>query len=411
MKLAQYRQWYQSKKWFEQLFLFLLLLRPIVEPYFYLKKSSPILSPLYWIAILTFFICITGIVSSLKFPSKLDRSFGWWVLFVVLNTFCLALSSEVLTFFIFSLKLIYPVLLFYFLRTFIHRKTDLYGLLITLVVSSFFASLWFLKDIASIGLNLRDQSSFADVVNYGFYINFALIIVMYFFLKGKTILFTNKKTTIYLILTVLLLSIATHWGIKHMASIAVMFVIVILFLFYLVRKKTPYSLFFISLVVASVLYFGKSFYNEVINERLVKEIEVAEGERRQGQGFHGRISRWTWLKKEFTTAETYSQFVGYPTTLKYSAHMIGITPHNDFLRILFFTGFIGLFFFLRFIFLIAIRIRYLNQNDKFLAIGAIFIFILYSLSTVPTFYPGFNNFIFAIFAFLALPLKKFHEED
>lgn len=411
MKIKDILNWYRSKRWFERLFLILLLLRPIVEPYFFLKNTSPLLSPLYWIAILTFFICLFGIFSSKKYPSKLDRSYAWWVILVVINTICFAFSSEFITFIIFALKLLYPVLIYYFLRTFIHNKKDLQGILIIILISCFFASIWFLKDIATHGLNLRDQSSFADIVNYGFYINFALVIMMYFVLNGKTILFAGKNNNLYFLLSILLFSGATHWGIKHMSSIAVMAVIILLFSIFLIRKNVVYASVFITLIIGSFLYFGKTFYKEVINDRLEKEIEVVEGERRQGQGLHGRISRWIWLEKEYSAADPYAQFFGYPTMLKYSGHMVGITPHNDFLRILFFTGILGIFFFLRFIALAMSRIRHLARNERFLSIGIFLIFMLYSLSTVPSFYPGFNNLIFTLFAFLALPIRKLHETN
>lgn len=402
--------WFRSKKWYEQLFLFILLIRPVVEPFFYLKNSSPLLSPLYWIAFLSFFICIKGISSNLKYKSPFDMHFGIWTVLALLNIFCLFFSYELLEYVAAGLRLINPILIFYFLRGLIKNKSDLYGLLTIFLLSCGIACLWFMFDLSSSGFNLRDKSSFADVVNYGLYANIALIIAFYFYLK-KQVSFTEFwKPKLYLIVGIVLLTILTHFAIKHLSSIAVSAIVVCLYVFYLSRKKIGSFVLVLGVIVTLLLSIGEQFYDSVINERIQYELEVVEGSRAKTQALHGRVNRWEWLSKDFFSGTYYGQFFGYPLNMKYSDHMVGITPHNDFLRILFFTGFVGLFFYLRFLVLSFIKVRKMLLPDKFLAYASLLTLVLYSVSTVPTFYQGFNNFIFGILAFIALPKQVLDEE-
>jgi hypothetical protein len=191
-----------------------------------------------------------------------------------------------------------------------------------------------------------------------------------------------------------------------MASIAVIFFVTGIFIYYLSKRKKASAFGFFIVAVALVWSFGQKFYTEVMEQRVSKEMEVVEGTRDESQALHGRVTRWQNLANNYSRAGFIPQVLGYPFTMQYSNHMIGINVHNDFLRILFFTGILGIIFYLLFVALIIRRIRFMSPPEKFLAYAAMTTFILYSISTVPTFYPGFNNFSFTIMAFLALPLSR-----
>lgn len=411
MKVSLLLKWFKSKKWFEQLFLLLLILRPVVEPYFYLKESSPLFSPLYWIGILTFLISIFGILTNRQIKSQSDRMYLWWSVLVVVNIFCLLFSTDFLNFFIFGLKLIYPVTIFFFFRGFMKSKYDLYGVMMVLLFSSGIAGLWLIVDVLKIGFNLRLGSSFADVINYGVYANLALIITCYFLLKFQLIKKVLWRPKTFLLIGIFIISLVTFYAIKHIASLAVFVSILCTFVFFLSQKKIGLFLVVFGIFLVTFLIVGDRFYEDVVNDRIEKEVQIVKGERAKSQALHGRISRWEWLYKEYEKSNIAGQLFGYPLNLTYSNHMIGITPHNDFLRVLFFTGLFGLIFYLSFLIGIIRKIRFLASSEKFLAYASVFCFLLYSISTVPTFYPGFNNFIFAIFAFLALPIQKINEVD
>ncbi|MBI2258349.1 MAG: hypothetical protein HYU67_05565 [Flavobacteriia bacterium] len=402
-------RWFTTKLWFEKVFLIIILLRPIIEPFYYLKSQSILFSPLYWIAFITFFISIIGIFSNSKYKSNLDYSFSFWTIFVLLNLFFLYFSTTIIDYVILFLKLIYPVIIFYFLRGLIKTKEDFKNILSFFLLSSLTAFLWLIYDIGQNGFNLRLKSSFADVVNYGLYANMGFLIISYFFISKKEN-FLSKNTRITLFIIILILVVLTHFAIKHLSSIGVTVLILAFFQWYSLKKNI--SNFFFAFLLICSLFFGiaDKIYQQVIQERIVKEVEIVEGTRAKSQALHGRATRWDWLWKEFTKQSLPVQLVGFPTSIQKSEYMIGITPHNDFLRILFFTGFFGLICYLYFLFSVLKLIKYFLFYERFLLYTGFFMYIIYSFSTVPTFYPGFNNFIFSLFAICALPIKKAHEE-
>jgi O-antigen ligase len=193
------------------------------------------------------------------------------------------------------------------------------------------------------------------------------------------------------------------WEIKHMASIAVFFVVVALFLRHDIRRRVIQIVLYSIITIVVVLMYGDKFYQEVINPRVEKEVEVLEGQREQSQAFHGRMSRWTWLWGEWKRAGIFPKMIGYPWSMGYSRHMVGITVHNDFLRMFFFTGIIGFIVYLIFLGKIIRRIKYLNKADKFISVALLMSLLLYSMTTLPTIYVGFMNVYVTLFAYLALP--------
>lgn len=159
------------------------------------------------------------------------------------------------------------------------------------------------------------------------------------------------------------------------------------------------------ITVVVVLVYGGAFYEEVINPRVEKEVEVIQGKREQSQAFHGRMWRWEWLWGEYERSSVFAKMVGYSWDMGYARHMIGINVHNDFLRMLFFSGIIGFITYLVFLSRIIRRIKYLNKADSFVSIALIISLILYSMTTIPTIYVGFMNVYVTLFAYLALPKR------
>jgi hypothetical protein len=195
------------------------------------------------------------------------------------------------------------------------------------------------------------------------------------------------------------------WQIKHLVSIAVFFVVIGLFLFHDVKRRVIQIAFYSIITIVAVVMYGDDFYLEVVNPRVEKEIEVIQGEREQTQAFHGRMSRWTWLWGNYKRSSFFAKMVGYPWDMGYSSHMVGINVHNDYLRMLFFTGIIGFITYLVFLGRIIRRIKYLNKADRFVSIALLSSLLLYSITTIPTIYVGFLNVYVTFFAYLALPRR------
>ena len=92
-----------------------------------------------------------------------------------------------------------------------------------------------------------------------------------------------------------------------------------------------------------MLYFyGDKFYQERLDPLLEKEVEVIQGKRNESQLFHGRMARWQYAWKNFKDAPVTAWLFGYPTSLEDPFFNISIGIHNDYLRIFYFTGIIGI---------------------------------------------------------------------
>ena len=407
MKFRYWKIWLSSKPWRLRWFIYILLLRPFAETLYFLKETSPLLSPLYWIGVLTPFFALIAISRYRYHKTEVDKTFGTLALLILASaTLTLPGSPNLFRFFNMFLKLTYLVYIYYFLRIFIQSRSDFIGILTTIFYSSIFPlfNLFYEVFTGAGGSNVRLQGLYADVVNYAFYLLFSVIIIIYFyFQRGKSPMMMKIKP-VYIIIYFGVVFVGM-WEIKHMASIGVFFVVIGLFLFHDVKKRVIQIVLYFIILIVVILVYGDKFYEEVINPRMEKEIEVVEGQREQTQAFHGRMARWTWLWGNYKRSSFFAKMVGYPWGLGYSSHMVSINVHNDYLRMLFFTGIIGFITYLIFLGRIIRRIKYLNKADKFVSVALIMSLALYSITTIPTIYVAFMNMYVTLFAYLALPQR------
>ena len=408
MKIKDWWRWVNSKPWYLRWFVFFMLLRPIAEQFYDLKDVSPLFSPLYWMGALTFIFSVWGIASGRRHKSRLDKTFSVWSILILLSTVSIYFSSTGLVPYIgIAIKLVLPILLYYFLRNFIYTRTDLVGLVTTFLLSCIYPIVSLVSGISS-GYYFsagRFAGAYADVFNNAFYLSFGFIALLYHYMLSRTYHKTLKLGNVTLILS-LVVAVLGLWAIKHMATIAVFIGIIGIFIFIALQKRREAALLMIFLSIVFILFAGDTFYEEVVNPRLEHEVEVIEGTRDIDQALHGRMSRWSWLVEEFNDSPLYIKLLGYPLSLKYSIHMVGVTPHNDFLRILFFTGFLGLLVYLVLLYKIFRNARNQPPPEKFLFLSILMATTLYSISTVPTFYPGFVNILMIVFAASAIPLNN-----
>jgi len=407
MKFRYWKLWLKSKPWRLQWFIYVLLLRPFAETLYFLKETSPLLSPLYWIGVATPFFALIAISRYRVQKTEIDKTFGVLAMLILASAIMVLPGS--LTFFAFFnlfLKLTYIVYIYYFFRIFVQSRTDFIGILTTMLYASIFPlfNLFYEVFTGAGGSGTRLHGLFADVVNYASYLLFSVIIIVYFyFQRGKSpMMMKIKPVYIIIYFGIVLMGM---WKIKHMASVAVFFVVVGLFLRHDMKKRVVQIALYLIITIVTILVYGDAFYEEVINPRVEKEVEVIQGEREQSQAFHGRMWRWTYLWNVYEQSPVFSKLFGYPWGMGYSSGMVGVNVHNDYLRMLFFTGIIGFIIWLLFLSRIIKRIKYLNKADKFVSIALMASFFLYSMTTIPTIYVSFLNIYVTLFAYLALPQR------
>jgi hypothetical protein len=410
LKFKTWKIWLKSKPWILKWFIILVLLRPIIDNLYFLKNISPFLSPLYIVGVLTPILVIFALAKRPKpIHSKLDTYFKIWSVFLLIGIFFVILFDPLtLDSFEFLLKLSIPIYIYFFARIFIQNKQDLDGILTTFLYSGIFVAAILLYEVFFGAIRIvesrgmeRIQGSFGDVVSYGIYLSFCFLIVTYFYFSRKGELPKMKRIRTVIIVGVL--CVLTLLNIHHVASYTIFLGILLLFLVFNFRANKG-AAFVLSFLLFIIFYlFAQPIIEEKITPLLETDIEVYEGEQDSDRLMHGRMGRWTAMMETFTNENIFAQCFGYPTTLKYSYHYVGVGSHNDFVRILFLSGYFGLFYYLVVLVIFYNRAKKLFIATKYLAFGTLGILMLYSISIVPTYYPPFMYVVMSVFAYVALP--------
>lgn len=412
MRFKNWKIWLKSKPWLLKWFIILVLIRPVIDNLYFLKRISPFLSPLYIVGVLTPLLVIY-VVAKTKKPqkSKLDKYFSIWSFFVFLGTFFVIIFDPLTQLsFEFLLKLTMPIYIYFFTRRFIQSKQDLDGILTTFLYSGIFVAILLLyevffgaiRTVESRGFE-RIQGNFGDVVNYGIYLTFCFLIITYFYFSNIKIISQQKRLRSVIIVGAL--CVIALINIHHVASYGVFTGLLLLFLVFNFRTNRG-AAFVISFLLFGIFYlFGQPLIEKQITPLLKTDISVYEGDKASEQLLHGRVGRWEKMSKIFTDEGVFSQFFGYPTSLKYAYSFVGVGAHNDYIRILFLSGYIGLFYYLVWLIMLYKFSKKLNNTTKYLAFGTLGTLALFSISIVPTYYPPFMYVVMPVFAFLALPKK------
>jgi O-antigen ligase len=410
MTFKDWKIWITSLPWHLKWFVILVLIRPIVDNFYYLKNISPVLSPLYFVGIATPILCIVGIVVyRKKDKSVFDFLFGTWTILMLISLFFMFLFDPLSkTFLEYLLKLTMPVYLFFFLRLLIRSRKDLDGILQTFIYSSLVVILIFLfeifvnpvKVLKTRGLE-RIQGSYGDVMNYAIYMSLGFLIMCYFYLRNKNI-GSMIKMNRNMIITIAL-SLACLFKISHTASYGVFLVILALFILFNLKTNKTAGVVLIVIVGSLGYFFGSSTIEEKITPLIQTDIAVYEGKKANERLLHGRVGRWKMMIEEYSEFSVPAQLFGMPLTLQETYPYVGTGSHNDFIRILFYTGILGLMTYLLILVNIFRRLKHLCSSDYFLTLGTFMILFMYSVSTCPTLYAPMLYIIYSVICYIALP--------
>jgi O-antigen ligase len=154
-------------------------------------------------------------------------------------------------------------------------------------------------------------------------------------------------------------------------------------------------------------FFAQDLYVDHIEPLIGKEILVVEGESDSDQAFNGRMTRWEKYFETWEQMPPINHFIGITTAnFKETVVMIGGGMHSDYVRQLFMTGFIGLFFYVMFLFSVLSRWVRLAMPEKYLIAATSAMMILWSITTVPTLYAPLLYIVYPIIAFVLLPKNQ-----
>lgn len=434
MSFSDWKKWYKALPLNCKWFVVFILLRPITDNFYSLKDISPAYSPLYIMGVLTpvfiLFSFLSGRFSKTKF-STIDLP-------VRLLSFIIALNLLFLCIFYFSLevvgdvlKTITPFLLFFYLRHFIRSQQDLFGILQAFLYSFIvpFGVLIYENIFSPVAVEYlsegrgggsRIRGGYADVMSYAIYIiGFFLISAYYYLLRihdGKA-----KRMTLNKMLLVIALCLLGLISIKQVSTWAVFLALFVLFLLSSLTNRKGIILFL--LVVMLILpFFAGDLYESQINPLIQKEFAVINGEKDVEYALNGRVGRWERYLSLWSEAPIVSRLFGVSLSgIKESPIMVGGGIHNDFIRMLFLSGIVGLILYVVFLILMLRARLEARMPERFLITGAVLCIVLHSMSALPTLYASYIYLLMSIFAFSALPysakyglarsIKEKHKED
>lgn len=423
MPFSEFRLWYKGLPWVFKWFVWLVILRPIIDNFYFLKEISPLLSPLYLVGVLTPVMLFFSFISPsfrAKYRSPIgDLLFGLWGVLVFINSFAVFLNDASLNLFGAVIKMTTPVMLFFYLRHMISSRKDLMGVLQAFLIGCIFPAVIFMyeqlfgaisPDYLSEGRGggARIQGAYADIMSYAIYIVGSFLVVSYFFIR-KLELGTATLRDFLFLGAVVLIDVVGLMAIKQVSTYSVMGVLIALLLMFLFTNRKTTVL--VLLTIPLIGFVAVKIYDSSLGQMVDKEIRVLEGESDVNRSFNGRMTRWNKYFELWDEMPGYSVYFGAPTSgFKETPIMIGGGMHSDYVRNLFLTGVVGLILYNLFLLFLFFKSIALNKYDKYLALACLLALSMHSISTTPLLYVSYFYLLLTVFSFVLLPLNKINEQ-
>lgn len=401
-----------SLPWSRRWFVWLVLVRPLIDMSYFMKDVSPLLSPLYIVAILTP-LAVVASVWSRSFPKRMrsvpDALMAGWALLVVFNALAGLAFGVTIQSIEMLLRLTLPIFLYYYLRGFVQSKHDLIGLLSTFLFSTVvvFGQLLYeqlvspIRNVVETRGFERVEGLFADVNSYAFYMAGALLVSAFFFLDDEGRVSLRRRALKFT--AVAILSLVALINMHHAASWAVFAAVIVLLVLHSAgRGRASALLVLTALAVPGYLVLGDEIA-ERVNSMYERELAVLEGERELQFAFHGRMSRWQRHIDEWDQMPLVAKAFGIALHTEPTPGKVGGGIHNDYLRALFATGWVGLLLYLGFYVVTLLRTFGQPASDRFLVRGVTAIVLLYSVTASPMMSVPLLYFGMTVLAYGALP--------
>lgn len=408
-------------------FVFLILLRPLIDIFWRVKENIPYISPLYLAGVLPFLLISFYIVNEIKvFSDKFNRFsfylfilFGFILLLNVLSIFLYSLqqtSDEIISVAGLSIKMLsFPIFIFFLLTFLDDYKFEL--ILRTFLIASIFPLLMILYEIFIHPINPyipggrgyeRYRGLYSDGINYTIYWFIALITSAYFFLK-----YNSRITLLILSITSLIIFAGLYFLNQAVAYILFisLFVLLLYFLYSskfiisLVKRNYIISAFFIVLLLGILIFVYIPGF-EKISSLFWLDTQVIQGNASIEHGANGRIGIWLEGIRQLKEFHFYSWLFGAGLSFPKNFNYFSSGAHSDYIRILFTTGIIGLCAYLLFMASLFKGFKSFQLHDKYLLLSLIVMTVLLSVSHTPTFYLPFVYFLAAIISYYIVSKRK-----
>lgn len=413
MSYRHWRKWVKSLPISLRWFVYLVLLRPLIDIFYETKIPFLPVSPLQFVGVLTPFLILLFALSR-QLPgirtSLLDKLVNLWGLFTFLSVaFYFVFFPPELDSIGLMLKVTMVIYLYAFMRRFIRSRLDLEGILITFLYSAIIPAIYLFYELAFGAIQVatsrgfeRIQGGYADVLNYSIYALMSFIVVSYLLRTSSTRSQLSHRRWLMGLITMLTLFVLFH--IYHNAS---NFIFLALASYYLFTKPTRSK---VQNLVAVILIFGASVFvaRGILEEKamplVATDISVIKGEVDTRYAFHGRVSRWERYWGIYEKMSTPSKLLGVGLSGdRNSLNMFSGGMHSDYVRIFFSAGIFGFLVFIGFLLTLYMKSTKFHPAHRYLVRSSLIVVAFYAVSTVPTLYYPLMYIVLAIFAFAALP--------
>ncbi len=420
MTFADWKKYWKNLDWTRKWFPFFILIRPLVDNFYFIKDIASFLSPLYIVGVLTPVFIIWSMQSGKlkkRIPNSSDEFMRVWGIAIVINCVIMLISMFSIDNFGDSIKYITPVLLFFYARHFIQSKEDLHFILQTFLYSCIypFGMLAYEVFVHPIdphhvsegrGGGTRLRGEYGDSMSYAVYFIGSFLIYSYFFL---TKIFSEKKKVKASTTRLLLLFLLCLFGIiniRHVSTWSVFLAILLLFTFFNSKNVKGFAIvIFVGLIILP--FFARQIYEVQIRPLIEKEFSVISGDKDVEFAFNGRVQRWEKYFDIWDKMPAFARFFGVSFSgFKQVPAMIGGGMHNDYIRIIFLSGIFGAILYVVFIISVLFQQNRFRPPERYIILSCCAATLLYSMSTLPTLYLALMNFTLPVFAFAMLSKKS-----
>ncbi|WP_369997291.1 O-antigen ligase family protein [Winogradskyella sp.] len=387
-----YRKWFSTRPINLKWILLVILVFPMFAATWEMKKSSGF-SPLQLLGLLVFAFGLMSIVGKKNRAPNLIFSFYIFLLLLVINLLLVFFYEGSFSQFGDTIRTILPFLLFFYFRKHLNSIIDIEGFLITFLIASIFpiATLYYeilfnpireVYNTASRGGGLRLSGFYADLFGYMSHLICGFMCYCYFYIKyskrrKKHFIFSNMG-----FLLVLLICLIGIYNLRHQASWAVSLALLLIFVYYIRKQVSAFQLVVFFVVAISA---GGYFYTQIFEILFAKDIAVFEGGARETAALNGRVYLW---KKYYAFWENFNvlgQWIGAGFAQHEKSNiMMGGGMHNDYVRLFFSTGIIGIVCYVSFlVYLIRNSIKIKQVEFRYLMLASVIVIIMYSISALP----------------------------
>lgn len=414
MIFKEWFSWIYNVRWSIKWFLLLILIRPVVDVFYFLKDISILYSPPILVAALTPLLVLLSIAIGKRQGvrtgfSFLDLVVGIWAGIIIINSLSLFSELDIFIWADIVLRLTIPFFIYLFARFFVRSMQHLYFILITTLVAALFPAFMFITELIvgpfgtqiTRGSVVRYHGLYADIFNYAIYSMFAFIIGGFLYMgpgssKNGQLLSGKKYIFLVLFILVVLLQIA------HVTTVIIFLGLFTLFI-YLSKEVNIMKVSFVAITIGILTFtLFSSDIQRVVGPMIDREIGILKGERRIELLGHGRLGRIIDYQEVWDRQPAYAKVFGMSFSyVQDKEDWFGGSIHNEYFRSLYTGGIIGLISYLLLLILGFIKARKFPASERYLFYSLLILVSLYSFTMLPMLYYNLLYIFMPAMAYLA----------